>query len=219
MAKKRRVRRKGARRSPRRNPSPAPARRKGRGRAIARRVLGLDYRAALKNIPLNVVGMFAAKWLAKRGEPAAAEFDPESWSGMSYLKGAVGASAAAFAANAVKPGSGQRVLEGGLALMLYKIIQIELIPKSETASNWFGQDETPGYQPGDVETNEANEPYILGENGQWIPLDESARALPEYGDVLETPGRLGYGDVLETPGRLGFGQQTIDAYRKSLFQR
>jgi hypothetical protein len=39
-----------------------------------------------------------------------------------------------------------------------------------------------------------------------------------YGDVLETPGRLGaYGDVLETPGRLG--QSTADAYAASLFRR
>lgn len=174
--------------------------------------------------------MFATKWAAKRGTPDALESDPATWNGMTYLKGGLGATAAGYIANIVRPGSGQKVLEGGLMLLLYKAAQNHLIPKNSFLTSQLGQ--SGGYAPGQVEVNEAGEPFILGQDGQtWIPMDEGA-ASPELagyygqdedeswemmGDVLETPGRLGFGEVLETPGRLGQAQ-TQSAYARELFE-
>jgi hypothetical protein len=220
MPKKKKARKK---RSYRRNPSP---RRKAVALRVRQSFAGLNYRTALRNIPLGVIGMFVTKWAAKRGTPDALEADPATWNGMTYLKGGLGATAAGYVANMVKPGSGQKVLEGGLMLLLYKAVQNHLIPKNDFLMSQFGQ-ASPRYTPGDVEVNEAGEPFILGQDGQtWIPLDEG-QAMPELmgaygqdedwemmGDVLETPGRLG--DVLETPGRLG--QATSAAYTRALFE-
>jgi len=214
--------RKAKKRSVRRNPS---RRRKAVARRVRQSFAGLNYRTALRNIPLGVIGMFVTKWAAKRGSPDALEADPSTWNGMTYLKGGLGATAAGYVANMVRPGSGQKVLEGGLMLLLYKAVQNHLIPKNDFLMGQFGQANST-YTPGDVEVNESGEPFILGQDGQtWVPLDEGG-AMPELmgfgqdedremmGDVLETPGRLG--DVLETPGRLG--QATSEAYTSRLFE-
>lgn len=173
--------------------------------------------------------MFMAKFAAKRGTPDALEADPATWNGMTYLKGGLGAVGGGWVANMVKPGSGQRVLEGGLMLLLYKAVQNHLIPQNTFLMNQLGQ-EGGQYMPGDVEVNAEGEPFILGQDGQtWVPMDEGD-SMDELAfgqeedwemmgqDALETPGRLG--DVLETPGRLGYGQAaTSEAYAESLFKR
>jgi hypothetical protein len=206
------------RRAPRRNPSP-------RRRAVAKRVrssiAGLNFRTAFKNVPLGVIGMFAAKWAAKRGTPDAIESDPATWNGMTYIKGGLGAIGAGWAANMIKPGSGQKVLEGGLLLLAYKAAQNHVVPKNTFLTNQFGFGAEPTYMPGDVETNSSGEPFILGQDGQtWIPLAEGDESWEMMGqDALEVPGRLGFGDVIEPAGRLGMGQaQTVGAYGKHLFQ-
>ena len=161
--------------------------------------LGLNFDRVIKDMPSIQLGMFAAKWAAKRfGDLHATETDPESWGWESYLKGALGAVAAGALAQNVKRGSGQKVLEGGLNLMAYKMVQNELVPRSSWASGQLGE----GYAPGEVVENEAGEPYLLGDDGEWYPVDERHR-LPEQNlqADLEPPGRLG--DVLEPPGRLG----------------
>lgn len=171
--------------------------------------------------------MFVTKWAAKRGTPDALEDDRGTWNGMTYLKGGLGAAAGGYLANMVKPGSGQKVLEGGMMLLLYKAAQNHLIPQNTFLMNQLGQDGQQ-YVPGDVEVNSAGEPFILGQDGTtWIPMDKG-QELAGYGqdedwemmgqNALETPGRLGMGDVIETPGRLGFGQPaTSAAYARSLF--
>lgn len=207
-------------------PRQNPTRRGGRGRAIARRakgaIGGLNFKQALKDVPVQTLGMFAATWAAKLGSPDATQTDPESWDYSSYLKGAAGAAVAGIALNFAKPGAGQKVLVGGLSLMLFKLVQNELIPKSEWATNQFGQDEGQQYQPGDVEVNSAQEPFILGQDMQWHPMYDSARDQPMLGDegILQPVGPLGaLSDALETPGRLGFGQSTRAAFERSLFSR
>lgn len=211
MAKRRR------RKSPRRNPTP-------RRRAVAKRVrssfAGLNFRTAFKNVPLGVIGMFATKWAAKRGTPDALESDPSTWSGMTYVKGGIGAAVAGWGMNMIKPGSGQKVLEGGLMLLGYKAAQNHIVPKNAFLTTQFGQEGAPRYLPGDVETNDAGEPFILGQDGQtWIPMGEDNSWEMMGQNALETPGRLGFGDVLETPGRLGFGASpTQGAYAKHLFE-
>jgi len=173
--------------------------------------MGMNVKGALKAIPAGLIGMFAFKFGAKRFGEAASETDPNTWNWASYLKGALGAFAAGAIVQNIKPGMGQKVLEGGLLLAGYKLVQNELIAKSETAMNWLGADDDTQYFPSEyVSTDETGTPYLLGQNNQWYPVDESHR-LPEYsgyGDELEPPGRLG--DLLEPPGRLGDAWQ--DAY-------
>jgi hypothetical protein len=217
-----RKRRKARKRTYRRNPSP-------RRTAITRRVrsglTSLNFKTSLKNAPIMAIGMFVTKFAAKRGG-GALEDDRASWSGMSYVKGGIGSIAGAYLANIIKPGLGQKLLDGSFAFLMYKAIQNHVVPKNDFLMNQFGQAAT--YMPGDVATNEAGEPFILGQDNEWIPLDEGGGEMPElaygedyydYGDVLEPPGRLGMGQVLEPPGRLGFGQSTVDAYRRTLFER
>jgi hypothetical protein len=187
----------------RRNPSARVLARAAGGRARSA-FGGLHFSEALRNVPLSVLGMFAAKWSAKtfgegEREDRANETDPETWDGMSYLKGSIGAFVAGFLGSMVRPKWGQKILEGGLSMMAFKVLQNELIPKSEWATRQFGasDEETAiAYGPDGV-------PYLLGQ-GYEMPVDERHR-LPEgyamLGDQLEVPGRLG--SELEPPGRLG----------------
>jgi hypothetical protein len=164
--------------------------------------------------------MFIAKWGTKLGTPDALENDPATWTGMSYLKGGGVAAGAGIVLNMVRPGWGQRVVEGGLQLLLYKAIQNHVIPKSTWATTQFGGANESSYQPGDVETNSAGEPFVLGQDGQtWIPLDSGDSGVPALAGPLEVPGRLG--DAFEPPGRmgLGFGQDTSAAFARRLFNR
>lgn len=193
--------------SRKRNPFAARARTYG-GRAVSRArgaFAGLDFKGAVKHAPYQLLGMFAAKWAAKRfggDENAATETDPESWNYASYLKGGIGAAVGAILANMVRPGMGQKVLEGGVNLMLFKLVENELIPKSEWATTQFGEDEEQG-QEEPLIFDEAGTPYMLGEEG-YIPVDERHR-LPEevMGSTLEPVGPLGFGSTLEPVGPLG----------------
>lgn len=204
------------RRAPRRNPSKRRAPRRASSRASGASFAGLNIKSALKGIPMNTLGMFAAKWAAKRFGQPATETDPGSWNYASYLKGAAGSAVAGFLANMVKRGSGQRVLEGGMSLMLYKLVQNELIAGSTFWSGQLGQARVPGV----IEENDAGEPFILGEDNQWYPLDgaDDYRMLPEMsgsGPVLTEPGPLG--DVLTPPGPLGVNVD--EAYRAAFLNR
>jgi hypothetical protein len=153
--------------------------------------------------------MFGSKWLAKRFGGGAMESDPESWTWKTYLQGGLGAAAAAYVMQMIKPGSGQRVLEGGLNLMVYEILQNELIAGNEWATGQFGaeDDEMYSYEPGDVEEDETGKSYLLGEDYQWKPLPEMS--VQGMGSVLEPVGPLGQ---LEPVGPLG----ADDVYRKAL---
>jgi hypothetical protein len=163
--------------------------------------------------------MMAAKWAAKRFGEAATETDPASWNYASYLKGAAGAAVAGFLANMVKRGTGQKVLEGGMSLMLYKLVQNELIAGN---SFWSGQlGAANDRYPGVIEENSEGEPFILGEDNQWYPLegaDDYRMMEPElYGDALVEPGPLG--DALVAPGPLGASDELDDLYQRSFINR
>lgn len=208
MARKRRTTRR--KRSYKKNPSV----RRGARRAVryTRATLGgMNFKSALKNMPYFQFGMFASKYLAKRFGGGADETDPESWSWRSYLQGGIGAVVAGFVAQMAKKGSGQRVLEGGLNLMVYEMIQNELIAPNEWASGQFGYDgEEGGYLPGDVEQDESGNSYLLGEDYEW-------RALPEepMEGVLEPIGPLGQ---LAPVGPLGKDEGDYQAAILGLFQ-
>lgn len=194
------------RRAPRRNPT-----RTRRAVSRARSTFaGLNFKGALKDVPATQIGMFATKWLAKRFGPEATDLDPDSWNWSSYLKGGLGAVLAGFLAQMIKPGMGQKVMAGGLNLMIYKMIQNELIVDSTWASEQFGAEETypSGYLPGDVETDAKGTPYLLGEDMQWHQLPDSS-----VGDVLEPVGPLGQ-ESLVPVGPLGDALDNV--YRQSL---
>jgi hypothetical protein len=171
---------------------------------------------------MNTLGMFAAKWAAKRFGDAATETDPSTWNYASYLKGAAGAAAAGFVMNMIKRGTGQRVLEGGMSLMLYKLLQNELVVNSPFWSGQLGADDDYQRVPGTVEANSEGDYYVLGEDYQWHPMDgaDDYRMEPElYGDLVE-PGPLGLGDALVQPGPLGLGASDVDAmYSRSFLRR
>lgn len=201
MAKRRR------RKAPRRNPRRRVVR---RAASRARTTFaGLNVKSALKDVPLTQIGMFATKWLAKRFGPDATEIDPESWNWSSYLKGGLGAVIAGFLAQTIKPGSGQKVLAGGFNLVVYKLIQNELIAGNDWASGQFGQgDYIPdeyaameGYMPGDVEQDETGRSYLLGDDRQWHELPESSGYQGVGG--LQRVGPLGALQSLTPPGPLG----------------
>jgi hypothetical protein len=220
MAKRKR-RKAVTRRAPRRNPTRARRATRAVKRRVVRSYGGLNFKQALNNIPLNTLGMFAAKWACKRFGQPATETDPNTWNYASYLKGAAGAATAGFIANMVKRGSGQRVLEGGLSLMLYKLVQNELIPGTSFWSEQLGAADD--RVPGTVEQNSAGEPFILGEDYQWYPMTGADDARIDnqslYGSALVQPGALGFGDSLVEPGRLGYGEDLDDIYARNYLTR
>lgn len=194
--------------------NPSTARR--RGRAIARRAggafMGLNFREALKNLWLYQLGMMAAKWTAKRFGPAATQIDPGSWNYGSYLKGALGGVAAGIGLNMIKPGTGQKVMEGALNLMAFQLLQNELIQKNEWAVGQFGQDAS------QVVYDDSGTPFLTTSAGEMLPLDERHREelpMSGLGDALEPVSSLG--EALVRPGRLGQAdpvEQYYAAYRQ-----
>lgn len=195
--------------------NPAPRRRRRTARRVARRAgsaavgTARSIKEILKDAPFGVLGMLAAKLTAKLGGAGATETDPASWGAREYLQGAAGAVGAGFLLSSIRNSWGKEALRGGLYLMLYKIVQNELIANSPTATTWLGQDDElepyypteymgmgqDQYVPGNVYPNSAGEPYLLGQDGNWYPIEETHR-LPEetsayVGDDLVTPGPLG----------------------------
>lgn len=216
MARKRTTRK---RRAPRRNPSRARRTTRRVARRASSGLAGLNFKAAMKNVPMNALGMFLAKWGAKRFGTAATETDPGTWNYASYLKGAAGAALGGILMNMLKGGSGQKVLEGGLSLMAYKLVQNELIPNSPFWSGQLGG--ANDRYPGVIEENDEGTPYILGEDNQWYPLegaDEDRFMIePGYGSSLVEPGPLG--DALVEPGPLGASNSLDALYRRSFVNR
>lgn len=180
-----------------------------------RAVSGLSIKSALKNMLPFQIGMLAATFAAKKGagDIVPVDTDPASYSWGAYLRGALGSAAVAVAANLIKPGLGQKVLEGGLNQVASKMIRNELIEKSTWAKQHFGQEhETEwAYRPDGVGQSEQlyvdtdGTPYLRGAGQTYLPLDERHRMLPDtpgyYGDTLVRPGPLG--DTLVRPGPLG----------------
>lgn len=185
MPKKRRTTRR--RKSYRKNPTVRTYARRAARRAKSS-FAGLDFKKAMKNIPLFQIGMFASKFAAKFKSDGATEIDPESWTAIHYLKGSLGSVGAGFLAQMIKPGTGQKIMEGGLNFVVFKILENELIQKNETARNWLGGYDYEGadYLPGDVEQDESGKSYLLGEDYQWRELPESTMEGELY-----RPGPLG----------------------------
>lgn len=212
MAKKKRKRKRAAR-SPAKRRRVNPRRRRSTARRYGSRMLGgLSLRSALKDqVPIQI-GMLAAQWGAKRFGPDASELDPTSWNWSSYAKGALGSFAAAMAANAIKPGLGQKVLTGGISHVVHRLVRNELIEKSPWAVTQFGQGDQ---EEEGIYVDEEGTPYAAGVGEEMLPLDEQHRMLPSgsvMGDTLVEPGPLGVGQ-LEPVGPLG--DTTFQRYAKA----
>jgi hypothetical protein len=218
------------RRRRRRNPSI-----RGAARAVARRgrstLGGMNIGAALRSTPLRVGGMMAAKWAAKKFPGVTGGGDKDDWAFSNYLAGGVGGFVAGFIAENLKRGSGQKILEGAIDLLAYKILENEVIPKNAFLSEQFGaddeimllgEDDEPivmlgedDAEEGDLLLGDDGELYMMGADGYTRPVDESHRILAAelanralaaqqvsgYGGPLARPGTLG--GELSRPGALG----------------
>jgi hypothetical protein len=198
----------------RRNPSSPPSRGRRYARAAAGRLFGgLNFKTALHEALPVLAGMFAAKFGAKKFG-GGSETDPTSWTWGTYLKAGAAAGVAAVLANMVRPGMGQKVLNGGICFLGFKLIQNELIVNNATAQGWFGAD------PNVLELDGEGTPWMVSDDGSALPMDERHRMmgaddLPElqgwgqdegtWGEALVSPGSLGFGDALIQPGPLGQG--------------
>src|SRR4030042_440947 len=137
-------------------------------RAAGRAFSGLSFQTAMKNLAPFQIGMLAAKFAEKKGPGGLADdTDPLSWGYGSYLKGALAGVAAAAGANMIRPGWGQRVLEGALNQVVSRIIRNELIEKSTWAKTHFGQEESEQLY---VDTD--GTPYLQGAGYDYLPLDD-----------------------------------------------
>jgi hypothetical protein len=203
----------------------------GRMRRAARRggqFLGASGIAgAAKSVFPMLLGAFACKVAQKKFGDKTEESG--NWTWKDYMTGVLGTFVAGLGAKYVfraSPATSQKVLEGGLLILAFKLITNELVPKSETAKAWLGDDgdgmgaddegSYSGFGVGDLYESEDGQTYVLGDDGYWRPWDSSHRALPApavapavFGEELQPPGRLGgFGEELQPPGRLGgFGEE------------
>lgn len=194
----------------RRNPS-------SRARSAARKAGGLigslRIPTAFINALKNTGGMMAAQFAAKRFADGGGANDPD-WTWKNYALGVAGAFAAGVGGEMIKRGSGHQFLQGGLSLMMYKIITNELSQKSAWVSENLGVDYvvpdmvlgTDGnyYSPGDTYLGDDGEVYLLGENGYWSPVTS------EMGGTLAPPTYLG--GTLAPPTALGDQADYARAY-------
>jgi hypothetical protein len=203
--------------APRRNePNPRRKRRHNPrvGSALRSGFGGLNFKKFLADLPATQIGMWAAKWTAKRfsEENIADTADPGSWNYASYIKGGLGTVAAAVLMNMFRPGSGQRALEGGLNLMTFFALRNEVIEGNEWAKGQFGQEDEmalPESAEDMVYEGEDGQPYFLGPDNEYYPADERHRLMMGMmGESLEPIGPMGA--ILEPVGPLG----DEDPYKK-----
>jgi len=208
-AKARIVYRSAPKRRYRRNPSTRRRRvRRYAKRAGSRMTSGMSVKRALKNVAMMQIGMFAAK-AAALIKTDATEINPVGWDWRAYVQGGLGGAAAALAVNAIKPGTGQRILEGSLAYLGFKLIENELVQKNATAMKYLGADDDE-----EMVLDLEGTPY-MNSYGQALPLDESHRMqLPEadMSDAIVPVNRLGFADSNVPVGPLG--DDRVDAMRR-----
>ena len=234
--------RKRSRKRYRRNPSEAimlanPSR-GGRVRRYAKRAYagakgflgGLGLGGAFKFMGGAAVGIAAAMLCRKKFGKVDQSW--KNWEIRDYVMAALGGFGVAAIARygfKVKPETSGAMIKGALAVIMFRILQDEIIPQSPTLQNWIGAEgegswsgaeEMYGYNPGDLYLGEG-ETYVMGEDGQWRGIDEEARAM----GALTAPGGLGYGEEMygeemyggiQPPGSLG-GDPYASAYGRNRY--
>lgn len=204
------------RRTRRRRHNPGRARRyASRAYSAGRGILGgIHFMGAVKAAVPMLLGAIAAKFAAKKFAASGGELD--NWSWKNYLLALAGGGVAAIATSAIIRGRGniaQKVFEGAMLIVGYKIFTTELAPQNATLNAWFGSyGQLPYGAPeyGQIYQGDQTD-YITGADQFYRPVDESHR-LPEmagFGEevVSPTPGMGGYGEevVSPTPGMGSYG--------------
>lgn len=188
--------------------------------AVGRGLGALGIGAALRSMLPMVAGALAAKLGQKKFGSGKDEDAGGGWEWKDYLIGGLGALAASMLSRHVmrsNPATAQKVLEGGLLILAFKLVTQEIVPMSDTAKGWLGDNAqaAPGYEVGDLAEGADGQTYVLGSDWRWRPVDAGNRLLGAaddddftISDALVSPGRLGadeydFSDSLVSPGRLG----------------
>lgn len=180
---------------------------KSAGRRAKATWLGLNVGSAFKSSPARIGGMFAGRWVARRFGSGAA--DHEEWSFADYMWTVGGGFVAGALVENIRKGSGQKFLEGAIALAGYHALQDKVVSSSDFLESQFGDDRYDDdddydyYEPGQVAYGDDGVPYMYGADDNWYPLNEQHRGI-DLGQT-EPPGVLGQ---TEPPGVLG--QDDVD---------
>jgi len=225
-------RKRSRRRKVRRNPAPRPAS-KWRGRARravshARGFLGgTGIGGALRSLFPLTIGAMAAKIAQRKFGDKTSE--DGNWTWKDYMLAAVGTGVVGLGSRyllKINPATSQKVIEGGLLLIAYKIITNELAPMNSTVKEWIGgpdegvpigymgadEGSWQGFSIGDLYEDAYGRTFMLAEDGSWQNVAEDDRMMgagEEYGSLVP-PGAYGqdaygqdaYGDLVP-PGRMG----------------
>lgn len=187
-----------------------PKKKKGGYTKRAPQMKSIVLGAAKSLVPL-MFGALVAKFAAKKFADGGSE--SENWNWKNYAFAGVATVGVALLAGAVlkKKVPAQKILEGGLLLLGYKLFTHEIAPMNTYTESWFGgaEDDFNPYsglgegEPGDlVEDN--GETFIKGIDGYWRPASESHRlpaASRSMGDVMVNPDPRygGLGEVMVQP--------------------
>jgi len=200
----------------RRNPS---------GGGFARSTIGgVHFMNAVKDSIPMLFGAVAAKFAAKRFADGGGEM--EDWTWKNYLLAVAGGLVGAIAVSAVIKGRGniaQKVFQGALVLIVYKIWTLEIAPKNATLESWFGE-YPEGNEYGQIWQGDETD-YMTGGDGFWRPVDETHR-LPSaagfgqvvpyapgaMGDDIVAPGPVMGQDVAMAPASSDISQEFVRAY-------
>lgn len=190
-----------------------PSKRKSAASYARGTFAGVNIRAAFGNSFPLLLGMLCAKFAAKKFAPSdspGGEFDQWTWK--NYALAAAGGLGGALLVQSFLKGryiKSQKVMEGAMALIMFKIFAQEIAPQNEYLDSWFGADEDdfidPGYEEsdeysvGDIYEDTAGSEYVMGDDGAWRPIDESHRMVDPgmLGGVVPVDPTMGYGGEVQ----------------------
>ncbi len=187
-----------------------PKKKKGGGGGSRKgRIETTIWGAAKSTVPL-LFGALTAKFFAKKFAEGGAEAD--NWNYKNYLLAGGATIGASLIVGALfkKRVIAQKVLEGGLLLLVYKLFTNEIAPMNQYTESWFAGDEDSDFdpygaidegEPGDIWAG-GQEDYVKGIDGYWRPTSEAHREpAASMSDVMvpANPRYGGYGDVMVNP--------------------
>ena len=186
-----------------------PKKKKGGGGGTRRGLLGPTVWGAAKSTVPLLFGALTAKFFAKKFAEGGAEAD--NWNWKNYALAGAATVGASVVAGAVfrKKAIAQKVLEGGLLLLAYKLFTNEIAPMNQYTESWFAGEEdefnpysgTDEGEPGDIWQGD-NESFVKGIDGYWRPASEAHREPNQaLRDVMVNPDPRygGYRDVMVNP--------------------
>lgn len=187
-----------------------PKKKKGGGGGGTRRgLLGPTVWGAMKSTVPLLFGALTAKFFAKKFAEGGAESDNWNWKNYALAGAATVGASVVVGAIFRKKAISQKVLEGGLLLLCYKLFTNEIAPMNQYTESWFGgeEDEFDPYagedqgEPGDIWQGD-NETFVKGIDGYWRPASEAHREpAGNLRDVMVNPDPRygGFRDVMVDP--------------------